>query len=816
VQNHLDGSSTAKKKWREMGGECAQGSEGQSLVQQSPLTLLALTRHEVEPHEVAWYARCRADYLRSFPFSLLEIVRLALLLMVGGSRAAPAFMFCALAGCAIVIGLQAWAREREGHGELDQVEVLRRRAITIRFRSCWWSMMLCWAALTVPAGNEGALVALAIVLLVIDGISALTVPHVALWSSFSAAAALGLGLVLREGFASNGPILVCLLIAASFQHWSIYNLYYLFATRRIRTKRLSQSNETVQLLLNQYDDDGSDWLYSIDRNGLIRKPSARFSSACARSCEALDGVSFSELIGHGENCDELIQKFESRQPFRNHVIAVKVEGAERWWSVSGRPVSDRVGQPDGWRGFIADVTVAKKAEARVAYLAHYDLLTQLPNRTLFNATLGRTFARRKRDDLVALFYIDLDHFKAINDGYGHAAGDQVLIEVARRLEANLRPQDMVARLGGDEFVILLSHLETTNDALALAERILEEISQPVEIEGQIMPMGASIGMAFAPHNALDGDELLRAADLAMYDAKSRGRRGISMFDPQMQEVVKDRRALEIDLRAAIARGQLELHYQPLIDLRDGTTSGYEALLRWNHPERGQVPPDDFIPVAEESGVIVEIGDWVIRTALHEAARWPEELTVAVNLSPVQIHDPNLFTIILHALAASGVAATRLELEITESLLMQDSEATLAVLHKLREIGIRIALDDFGTGYSSLNYLRSFPFDKIKIDRCFVQELADREDCQAIVRSVIALANDLNITTLAEGVEAAEQLARLRTTGCDQVQGFYYSRALPAADLNFGDFRGQSPKAEAPVPSGTAQPTARARKRAANG
>src|SRR6185369_5071586 len=291
--------------------------------------------------------------------------------------------------------------------------------------------------------------------------------------------------------------------------------------------------------------------------------------------------------------------------------------------------------------------------------------------------LGRTFARRKRDDLVALFYIDLDHFKAINDGYGHAAGDQVLIEVARRLEANLRPQDMVARLGGDEFVILLSHLETTNDALALAERILEEISQPVEIEGQIMPMGASIGMAFAPHNALDGDELLRAADLAMYDAKSRGRRGISMFDPQMQEVVKDRRALEMDLRAAIARGQLELHYQPLIDLRDGTTSGYEALLRWNHPERGQVPPDDFIPVAEESGVIVDIGDWVIRTALHEAARWPEELTVAVNLSPVQIHDPNLFTIILHALAASGVAATRLELEITESLLMQDSEATLA-------------------------------------------------------------------------------------------------------------------------------------------
>jgi diguanylate cyclase (GGDEF)-like protein len=417
-------------------------------------------------------------------------------------------------------------------------------------------------------------------------------------------------------------------------------------------------------------------------------------------------------------------------------------------------------------------------------MAHYDVLTQLPNRTLFNATLERAFHRKAQGGLIGLLYVDLDHFKAINDGHGHAAGDRVLIEIARRLEDVVRPRDMIARLGGDEFVILMTELDGTAAGLAVAERVLARIGNAIEIDGQVMPIGTSIGVAFAPHDGRTGDELLRAADLAMYDAKARGRRGISVFDAGMQVQMQERRELELDLRAAIVRGELELHYQPLLDIPSGVTAGFEALLRWKHPTRGMVSPDVFIPIAEETGVIVEIGEWVIRTALAEAATWPEDLTVAVNMSPAQMKDGNLLSVVVNALANCGVPAGRLELEITENLLMQESEEVLATLHKLRGLGVKIALDDFGTGYSSLNYLRSFPFDKIKIDRCFVSELAEREDCQAIVRSVIALANELNMTTTAEGVEFGEQLEELRRDGCDQAQGFLYSRARPAAELEF--------------------------------
>ena len=419
-------------------------------------------------------------------------------------------------------------------------------------------------------------------------------------------------------------------------------------------------------------------------------------------------------------------------------------------------------------------------------MAHYDLLTHLPNRTLFNAALARAFSRLGESEALGLLYIDLDHFKAINDSYGHGIGDRVLEEVARRLETTLRPRDMVARLGGDEFVILLDDLDTVDGGLVVAERVIELINQPIEIDGQLMPVGVSVGMAFAPHDASNGEDLLRAADLAMYDAKSRGRRGISVFDAEMQVLMQERRQLELDLRVAVVRQELELHYQPLVDLRTGATSGYEALIRWNHPERGQISPVTFIPIAEETGLIVEIGEWVIRNALAEAAGWPDHLTVAVNLSPAQMRDAGIVAVVVSALAANGVAPTRLELEITESLLMQESADVLAILHSFRNLGVRIALDDFGTGYSSLNYLRSFPFDKIKIDRCFVNELSQREDCQAIVRSVIALANDLNMTTTAEGVEVKEQLDALMSNGCDQVQGFYFSRALPAGELHYGD------------------------------
>ena len=767
-----------------------KGRDGQRLVAETPFTLLALTRHPVEAHEEQWFARCCADNLRSFPLTLLEVFRLVALLGVVGPLTQANFTACAVIGWLLVIGTQYSVRRYEVLPEFDQRRALRFRQGTIRIRAVWWCIMLGWGTAIMPQENYTGIIALGIVTMVIDGISVLALPHLALGSSISGGVAMVVGSIVRGETHDAAMVAVAVLAMASFMHWSIYNLYYLFATRRIRTRRLSQSNETIQLMLNQYDEDGSDWLYEIDSIGCIRNASVRFAQAAGCTVAELEGTTMLSLVEPGHHGETLAEALKQNRPFRNLTIAVTINGEQRWWSISGRPAE---ADGNGWRGFIADVSSAKQAEAKVAFMAHYDLLTQLPNRTLFNATLARAFARLDKDDLLGLLYIDLDHFKAINDGYGHAAGDRVLAEVAKRIEAVIRPRDMVARLGGDEFVILLPDLATVDGGLVVAERVLEAIGGSIDIDGQVLPLGASIGLAFAPHNAKSGEELLLAADLAMYNAKSRGRRGISIFDPEMQIQMKDRRALELDLRAAIARGEMALHYQPLIDIQTGATSGYEALLRWTHPQRGMVSPADFIPIAEETGLIVEIGEWVVRTALGEAANWPEHLTLAVNLSPAQMRADHLMPMLVSALAHSGVSAHRLELEITENLLMQESDEVLSLLHKLRALGIRIALDDFGTGYSSLNYLRSFPFDKIKIDRCFVNELADRDDCKAIVRSVIALANDLNMTTTAEGVEDIDQLEALRNDGCDQVQGFYFSRALPASELHYGAVGSDGPQ-----------------------
>jgi diguanylate cyclase (GGDEF)-like protein/PAS domain S-box-containing protein len=756
---------------------------GHRLITETPFSLLALTRHHVEPHEENWFARCRADYLRNFPLSLLEMVRVSLLLALVGPLTSPIFTLATLVGWAAVMAMQHSVRRKEAAPGFDEKLALKHRYSIIRLRAVWWFGTLLAGVLIAPTAGHGGLIALGVAMMVIDGLGAMSLPHLGLAASAGGGAAMSTGLIVHYGW-NAAPVVVVCWVMTGFMHWSLYNLYYMFATRRIRTKRLSQSNETIQLLLNQYDDEGSDWLYEIDAALRIRKPSPRFCTACGLTPAELDGMSLIELIGEAPEAGDLRQLLEEGRPFRNVVVPVKV-GAERWWSINGRPVGGQHGQAIGWRGFIADISAAKRAEAKVAFMAHYDVLTQLPNRTLFNATLERAFHRSGQDRRIGLLYVDLDHFKAINDGYGHAVGDQVLIEISRRLEEVVRPRDMIARLGGDEFVILMSDLDNTDTGLDIAERVLATIGNVIEIEGLIMPIGASIGVAFAPDDGRTGDDLLRAADLAMYDAKARGRRGISVFDADMQHQMQERRVLELDLRAAIARGQLELHYQPLLDIETGITAGYEALLRWNHPKRGSIPPDTFIPIAEETGLIVEIGEWVIRTALAEAATWPEELTVAVNMSPAQMKDGNILSVVVGALARSRVSPNRLELEITENLLMQEAEEVLAVLHKLRGLGVRIALDDFGTGYSSLNYLRSFPFDKIKIDRCFVSELAQREDCQAIVRSVIALANELNMTTTAEGVECGEQLEALRRDGCDQAQGFLYSRAKPASELDFG-------------------------------
>ena len=433
-------------------------------------------------------------------------------------------------------------------------------------------------------------------------------------------------------------------------------------------------------------------------------------------------------------------------------------------------------------------------EQRITQLAFNDVLTSLPNRTMFQQQLEHLFrASEGSGSLFALHCLDLDQFKVINDTLGHPAGDALLIEAGHRVQKAAKGH-FVARLGGDEFIVLQSVGEDRHAIDRLARDILDTMAQPLTIDGNELVPSTSIGIAISPDDATDGETLLRNADLALYRAKEAGRGTFAFFEESLNERAQHRRQLESDLRLALDQGQLELHYQPLFDLEHNRVCSFEALLRWNHPTRGQISPVDFIPIAEDTGLIVPIGAWVVRQACAKAAQWPEHIRIAVNVSPVQFHRGALHDTILRALAASGLAPDRLEVEITESIFLEGSDATLKVLHSLRSLGVRVALDDFGTGYSSLSYLQSFPFDKLKIDRSFIQNLLTREGASAIVRAITELAHALNIETTAEGVEETAQLMELRAHGCSSVQGFLFAEPMTAADVD-RLFREDSPSVQ---------------------
>jgi diguanylate cyclase (GGDEF)-like protein len=440
----------------------------------------------------------------------------------------------------------------------------------------------------------------------------------------------------------------------------------------------------------------------------------------------------------------------------------------------------------GWVAIHQDITAQKRVEAEVAHMARHDGLTDLANRTLFMEKIDEALARLRRGgERFSVFMIDVDRFKAINDSLGHPVGDALLKAVAQRLRAAIRETDIVARFGGDEFAILQTLAADQKDgAVALATRILEAINEPYDLDGYKAAIGASIGIAHAPDDGGSADELLKNADLALYRVKAAGRNGFRFFEAKMETEARSRHALENDLRAALARGEFELHYQTIVAFATRRVCGAEALVRWRHPELGIIPPDRFIPIAEETGLIVALGEWIIRRACVEAAHWPADIKLAINLSPLQFGKGDLAEIVAGALADSDFAPERLELEITESVLLQHDEENIATLHRLKRLGVSIVLDDFGTGYSSLTYLHMFPFDKIKIDRSFVHKLSTSAECAAIVCAVIGLGGSLGIETVAEGVETAEQFALLRVAGCSQAQGYLFSRPVPAAALDF--------------------------------
>jgi diguanylate cyclase (GGDEF)-like protein/PAS domain S-box-containing protein len=447
------------------------------------------------------------------------------------------------------------------------------------------------------------------------------------------------------------------------------------------------------------------------------------------------------------------------------------------------------GKPEYLLGVVEDITERTRADERIRYMAHHDLLTGLSNRALFMEKLEEAGARlRRRGEMFTVFMLDLDRFKYVNDSLGHPEGDSLLKETARRLKAALRETDILARLGGDEFAILQAgEAEQREDASLLAERIMRVIAEPYEINESRVTIGTSIGIARAPVDGVEPSELMKKADLALYRMKSEGRNGYRFFDAQMTADAIALHQLEHDLREAIRRNEFEVYYQPIVASATRKPVGAEALVRWRHPKRGFIPPDQFIPLAEETGLIVPLGEWVLQTACAEAASWPPDLKISVNLSPAQFGKGNLLDVIMCVLVDTGLPADRLELEITESMLIENDLDIGGVLRQLKNLGVSIALDDFGTGYSSLSYLTKFPFDKIKIDKSFTQNIIKRVDCRAIVSSVRALGEGLDITTTAEGVETEQQFEMLRAAGIELVQGYLFGRPSPAPELDAGWF-----------------------------
>ena len=446
-------------------------------------------------------------------------------------------------------------------------------------------------------------------------------------------------------------------------------------------------------------------------------------------------------------------------------------------SITHRPMSNG--------GFVAtfeDITERLRTEERIRYLAQFDALTDLPNRVSFYERMEEVLRHLRRGESVGVLSLDLDHFKNVNDTLGHPVGDLLLKAAAARMRGCVRDEDIIARLGGDEFAVVQVPSAEPPNAPALAARLIAAIGAPYDLDGNQVVVGTSVGIALAPGDGREPDVLMKNADLALYRAKADGGGTYRFFEMEMDARMQARHAIELDLRRAVVNGEFEVYYQPIIELKTGHVTSCEALIRWHHPKRGMVSPLEFIPIAEETGLIVPIGEWVLRQACAEAAHWPHDITVSVNLSPAQFKSRTLVQTVVGALASSGISPDRLELEITELVLLQESEGAFAVLHQLRDLGIKVAMDDFGTGYSSLGYLRSFPFDKIKIDQTFIRDLPAKEDSLAIIRAVVGLSSSLGITTTAEGVETKEQLDSLRHEGCSEVQGFLLAEPKPARQV----------------------------------
>ena len=544
-----------------------------------------------------------------------------------------------------------------------------------------------------------------------------------------------------------------------------------------------RSHSRAREILADYEETGQGWFWETDRRALLTYISAPVAEAVGRNQAALIGVPLVELFDLERTGQEdertLLFHLTARSAFHEIAMRADTPGDERWWSVSGRPIYDEFDNFVGFRGSGTDLTAKRASEQHATRLAHYDSLTGLANRFQMSQALEKILtAHLEKDRACGVILLDLDRFKQVNDSMGHPAGDALLKQVAQRLQRTVEQAGQVGRLGGDEFQVIVPGTMARDRLGQLAAQIIHALSQPYPIDGQTVVIGASVGIALAPEDGTSGDELIRNADLALYAAKDLGRGRFHFYAQDLHAEAEARAKLEQDLREAISHGHLQLFYQPVVSAATERISGFEALLRWQHPQQGWIPPGRFVETAEDTGLIVQIGEWALRTACRDLAQWPEEVRVAVNVSPLQFANPQLPAIVTSAIAQAGIDPSRLELEITESVFMGDDDRTEAMFAALKGIGVRLALDDFGTGYSSLGYLKRAPFDKIKIDQSFVRGATQPESRNgAIIASITSLAHALGMDTTAEGVETFDELDLVRMHGCSHIQGFIYERPL---------------------------------------
>ena len=565
-----------------------------------------------------------------------------------------------------------------------------------------------------------------------------------------------------------------------------------FLIRRVAEAGMLEKNEVVSMLLREFEEGEADWLWQVDTSRRIRSISPRFAFALGKEPSEIDGKPFIQLIAgpawesgkFHSSLHDLAERLKRRESFSNQLVRVSINGQQRWWEISGTPKLDDNGNFDGFRGVGSDVTQQRESSDKIAWMARYDTLTGLPNRMMLTEALGEAmaFADQWRTRC-AFLMIDLDRFKAVNDTLGHLVGDQLLAQVSSRLKEQMSDNELCGRLGGDEFAVVIRDASDVKRVGQVAQNVIDRLSQPYEIDHHTLFVGASVGSAEAPRDGNTVETLMRNADLALYRSKDEGGGVHFSYEPALHAHAEERRKLEFSLRNALDRNELLLHYQPVVDAMTEELVSLEALVRWNSADHGFVSPGKFIPLAEDTRLIVPIGEWVMQEACREAARWPGNCKVAVNVSGEQLLEQNFASTVVSALSFSGLPASRLEIEVTESIFVRDDNLARAALEQVMALGCSVALDDFGTGYSSLGYLRRLRFSTIKIDRSFVQGAATMNpESLAIIRAVVAMADSLEMSTTAEGVETEKELEIIRKLGCKKIQGFFFGRPMPVADL----------------------------------